>query len=654
MSDKKTKIVGLPPKIALNDKNAKQGNVSSESSRKKLSDGTLLKNTSCFDDSNTLKWEVEGGAKENIRMPLGLPDGSYTEEVHPNYAMMGIVVDGYPVKGVADGNLIELKKPLQEEDNPNPSILTMEEKSFIYKDDGNYAADAKGFPNDPNYEFYKTGTPVENVGEGFDGPVWAKEKIEFEIKEGKIYSTIYSNIYGEQYSGTISLYNIKDENWNLFGNGGVASPGFTPSPGIVYSPTAIYSAQTSSPLWDWIAYETNSKNYLTNSFNISKYMGEPNQNTREVVVRGLRELEFDGDDIFFEYTFQLKDYIDKPFVCERIELHISDIEFEILKQFNNNIAGGTVDLDKLFAPVLNVSFAIITMDKIGNQDVLGRFKILSKTNDAPQTSSITVSKIGDSNYYMNQCVDAGEGSLFYTIDRELDPNIIISTIKQTNPDEEWVRQNNCDVVIETQKSLNSDNLQAFSFSLQNKTLATTPINYYEMGKILPPHRRDQNLPGSLFLPNVSFDSNNPYQGSYRGVPSGRKSYSYPRKNFKRLADSEEAIHNNTESLINLSLYSYWAALGDPDPQEEINLYRHHTVITPPNINILEKSSNILRPDDNLLFAFMFPVPSVIRDFYDRIGSPDESDPWSSMDIKKPLRLTLYGTYVAEGSESSER
>lgn len=652
MSDKKTKIVGLPPKIALNDKNAKQGNVSSESSRKKLSDGTLIKNTSCFDDSNTLKWEVEGGAKEDIRMPLGLPVGSYTENVHPNYAMMGIVVDGYPVKGVADGNLIELKKPLQEEDNPNPSILTMEEKSFIYKDDGNYAADAKGFPYDPNYKFYKTGTPVENVGEGFDGPVWAKEKIEFEIKEGKIYSTMESASFSGVYSGTFSLYNIKDKNWNLFGNGGIASPGFTPSPGIVYSPTTIYSAQTSSPLWDWIAYETNSKNYLTNSFNISKYMGEPNQNNISVVVGGFRELTI--DDSTFEYTFQLKDYIDKPFVCERIELHISDIEFEILKQFNNNIAGGTIDLDRLFAPVLNVSFAIITMDKIGNQDVLGRFKILSKTNDAPQTSSITVSKIGDSDYYMNQCIAAGEGSLFYTIDRELDPNIIISTVKQTNPDEEWVRQNNCDLVIETQKSLNSDNLQAFSFSLQNKTLATTPINYYEMGKISPPHLRDQNLPGSLFLPSVAFDSSSPQRGSYWGFPSGRKSYSYPRKNFKRLADSEEAIHNNTESLINLSLYSHWTALVDPDPQEEIVQYRHHTVITPPNINILEKSSNILRPDDNLLFAFMFPVPSVIRDFYDRIGSPDASDPWSSLEIKKPLRLTLYGTYVSEGSESSER
>lgn len=653
MSDKKTKIVGLPPKIALNDKNAKQGNVSSESSRKKLSDGTLLKNTSCFDDSNTLKWEVEGGAKENIRMPLGLPDGSYTEDVHPNYAMMGILVDGYPVKGVADGNLIELKKPLQEEDNPNPSILTMEEKSFLYKDDGNYAADAKGFPNDPNYEFYKTGTPVENVGEGFDGPVWAKEKIEFDIKEGKIYSTIRSNPLGQRYSGELSLYNPKDENWDFLSTGGIAITGLlSPSPGIVYSPTAIYSSQTNSPLWDWIAYETNSKNYLTNSFNISKYMGEPSQNTREVAVRGLRELS--GAGLPFEYIFQLKDYIDKPFVCERIELHISDIEFEILKQFNNNIAGGTVDLDKLFAPVLNASFAIITVDKIGNTDVLGRFKILSKTNDAPQTSSITVSKIGDSDYYMNQCVAAGEGSLFYTIDRELDPNVIISTVKQTNPDEEWVRQNNCDLVIETQKSLNSDNLQAFSFSLQNKTLATTPINYYEMGKISPPFLRDQNLPGSLFLPSVSFDSAHPQDGSYGGIPSGRKSYSYPRKNFKRLADSEEAIHNNTESLINLSLYSHWTALVDPDPQEEIILYRHHAVITPPNINILEKSSNILRPDDNLVFAFMFPVPSVIRDFYDRIGSPDASDPWSSMDIKKPLRLTLYGTYVAEGSESSER
>lgn len=228
MSDKKTKIVGLPPKIALNDKNAKQGNVSSESSRKKLSDGTLLKNTSCFDDSNTLKWEVEGGAKENIRMPLGLPVGSYTENVHPNYAMMGIVVDGYPVKGVADGNLIELKKPLQEEDNPNPSILTMEEKSFIYKDDGNYAADAKGFPNDLNYEFYKTGTPVENVGEGFDGPVWAKEKIEIDI------------------SANASSFEMGVlPNWEVFKTvSTVDDPGFTYDPGFVSGssyPMAYYN-----------------------------------------------------------------------------------------------------------------------------------------------------------------------------------------------------------------------------------------------------------------------------------------------------------------------------------------------------------------------------------------------------------------------------
>lgn len=228
MSDKKTKIVGLPPKIALNDKNAKQGNVSSESSRKKLSDGTLLKNTSCFDDSNTLKWEVEGGAKDNIRMPLGLPVGSYTENVHPNYAMMGIVVDGYPVKGVADGNLIELKKPLQEEDNPNPSILTMEEKSFIYKDDGNYAADAKGFPNDPNYEFYKTGTPVENVGEGFDGPVWAKEKIEIDI------------------SANASSFEMGVlPNWEVFKTvSTVDDPGFTYDPGFVSGssyPMAYYN-----------------------------------------------------------------------------------------------------------------------------------------------------------------------------------------------------------------------------------------------------------------------------------------------------------------------------------------------------------------------------------------------------------------------------
>ncbi|MFA5557161.1 MAG: hypothetical protein WDA29_08690 [Flavobacteriaceae bacterium] len=446
MSDKKTKIVGLPPKIALNDKNAKQGNMSSESSRKKLSDGTLLKNTSCFDDSNTLKWEVEGGAKENIRMPLGLPDGSYTEHVHPNYAMMGIVVDGYPVKGVADGNLIELKKPLQEEDNPNPSILTMEEKSFIYKDDGNYAADAKGFPNDPNYEFYKTGTPVENVGEGFDGPVWAKEKIEIDISANassfemgvlpnwevfKTVSTVEDSeftydpgfVSGSSYP--MAYYNFDQKKWEGIGVGiplnnnpqatmvDISFEGFLNissdsyldktndilkyqtigfSPGIVNG-GFIKTALEASDFTKIDGLDLDFGDIFESDFYIDKHI------ENKVVLYSVEYAEGSGrhiTDLEFPYgaryhatgsqAFKMSNVIDAPFLVEKIDVEIEGAKYTLYDHFKLPAPYESNSLDVAFSPATMSNFFILRQ-RHGNSpvDVLsGTSKLMESDKNTTQ------------------------------------------------------------------------------------------------------------------------------------------------------------------------------------------------------------------------------------------------------------------------------
>lgn len=680
MSDKKTKIVGLPPKIALNDKNAKQGNVSSESSRKKLSDGTLLKNTSCFDDTNTLKWEVEGGAKENIRMPLGLPDGSYTEHVHPNYAMMGIVVDGYPVKGVADGNLIELKKPLQEEDNPNPSILTMEEKSFIYKDDGNYAADAKGFPNDPNYEFYKTGTPVENVGEGFDGPVWAKEKIEIDIESGSVSfdaGTVNAGTPNASFEFSwFDMYDFTNKSWNGLSAADKYVLSYTEkltmSPSVIYTdlPLRIQYYQPTPPSYQWLKNEVLGSDYLVNSFEISPYMGEPQQMATSGNVFSFVPIDNIIRNMKDTMSISMRKFIDKPFLCEKIEIEIPEFSFDFLSNFDfsniNDSTDSPIDMseysaDKLVAPVINLSFAVYTISRQLNIDLLGRFKILIKTNDAVENSSRDIVSIGINEeeeneigleLFLQNSIDTGHGPL---LSEYIYSDVSFTTKTQTtNPSKEWEHRNNCDYVIHTERSLKAEGLPAFSFEKNDGLIiSSTPISFKEGSNEIKNLLDDDGFVMTNFLPYTMplfrYWQVPEVSLFYAPNPIGRKSSTYPIANNQYLKPyTAQPLWN--AGLKSISGIPYLAS----EPELTNALIQYYTsIITTDVSETFVRSPNILYPEDDLSFSINFPIPTHYEVFLNSIGLDTLSNQTVRLceaRMPKGIKLTLYGSYVSNGSE----
>lgn len=133
-TNKNSRAKGLPPKLQT----------------RKLDNQSRFQGTNTFNDSNTFQFSG------SIQVKLGT--------LEPTYYSTGIssslVGTGSLVKGITDQNLNMFE-------DVSPSTITP------FKEVDLYAAEGKS----TGASFYASGSEVSNVGEGFDQPLWSKDRI---------------------------------------------------------------------------------------------------------------------------------------------------------------------------------------------------------------------------------------------------------------------------------------------------------------------------------------------------------------------------------------------------------------------------------------------------------------------------------------------
>lgn len=157
--EKKTRIRGLPPRLFLQQKDARTG--SFPTAARIASDNRSGQFNVKFDDTTTVVFLTQS---VSVSLGAGVPEAQLTS---PNYQEFGQDMSsslsgaGSIAKGVSDHFL----------------AFTPGQKYEPFREHFNPAVNAKS----SNYAFYATGSRPEDVGEGFSSPLWSKTKIEIDL-----------------------------------------------------------------------------------------------------------------------------------------------------------------------------------------------------------------------------------------------------------------------------------------------------------------------------------------------------------------------------------------------------------------------------------------------------------------------------------------
>jgi hypothetical protein len=200
---KKTKIKWLPPKVQLRNNDSVVGSVPSYSNAAQSVTASLA-----YDDLKTILFQSQVlTAGTGVAMPSGLPtnneslyrvdqDGTTVldEELNTNITVTGVVR-----KGVGDSFLSFVQ----------PQTFTP------FRDDSNPAVDGLSMGN----SFYATGSKISDVGEGFDQPLWSKDKIEIDLTPSVSHSFYIENYTSSSNNFPMAYWNKDRKVWEGVGAG---------------------------------------------------------------------------------------------------------------------------------------------------------------------------------------------------------------------------------------------------------------------------------------------------------------------------------------------------------------------------------------------------------------------------------------------------
>lgn len=291
--EKGTRLRGLPARVQLGQFDNASGSYPTKS--RFSTDKRFGRGSISFDDTKTIDFSsgVFGYAPG-----IGLISGSFYTRLSAASDMpvnTTITAFGGPRKSVIDESYLITN-------NLNQTPL----RPFI--EDNNYEADGKS----SNNPFFATGSSVQNVGDGFDSPLWSKQKIEIDISVAQ--------------PTTLNLLKA-------------SSPGVgSPNNGGVSYPMAYYNfgSQTWEPIGlgyeinSWTSPLANSARHAVDNLTIgfaNSFFPPGNSHVR------LQGAGLCTSDFGFPYhpkfhatssqVLKMSDYIDRPFVLEKAVLTIS-------------------------------------------------------------------------------------------------------------------------------------------------------------------------------------------------------------------------------------------------------------------------------------------------------------------------------------------
>lgn len=237
--NKKTRIKGLPPKILLSEIDSKSRN-----------------SNTFFDDLGTINF-----VSSTINLGSQVSNDILNQESYQSLGQdisSSLTAPGVIRKGVGDSFI----------DYSDTDVISP------YVDYNQFAADGKSSQS----SYYSTGSIVSEAGEGFDEPLWAKDKIEIDISSQFInthktfvsFSNSQSMTPGSEHFGkhyNMCYYNFANKCWDGIGTGvpfgntslyPYSTIGFTPgllnyrgsflfsNPKVPYSITASFEQMTAA------------------------------------------------------------------------------------------------------------------------------------------------------------------------------------------------------------------------------------------------------------------------------------------------------------------------------------------------------------------------------------------------------------------------
>jgi hypothetical protein len=243
----------------------------------------------------------------------------------------GMLVTGSIVKGVGDSSEWVHFSPGQE--------------MQPFHDQQQFAADAKGAP--VQNPFFATGSAETLVGEGFNSPLWSKNKIEIPIPVAS--NTVLKLPEGKIGAGLEGSYDSPMAYYNFDKN--------------VWEPIGIGIKINSSDL-------TDCQDYLTVGF-FDGYLMTQSIDTAlgNLNINGLHTMGYCGSDFGFPYhpkyhatssqTLDMSQYITEPFLLEKAVLNMGPYSFVV----------GTVDLTTITSVVTGSITTFFLLNQRRNQNI---------------------------------------------------------------------------------------------------------------------------------------------------------------------------------------------------------------------------------------------------------------------------------------------
>lgn len=644
--NKKSRMKFLPPKIQLDERMAATGSYPTVS--RPSVDGRTGNYSVSFDDTKTLLFL----SYSNIEYGVGLPSSSLyfsaNTSLRQNETATQFSGSGNLVKGIGDAT---------------PMVhFTLGQDGGPFRDNDQYAVDGKS----SNSDFYSTGTSIQVTGEeGFDVPLWSKDKIEIDISCNSTVNLPFvvsgcnvgatnnegdrppSNTEGQSYP--MAYYNFAEKKWEGIGTG--ATHGTFAGTSTNRSPYTDFYYQGFAPgIINFPGFDTqininNWRSVITGAFEFQASAGQPTSN-----------FGFPHHSKYHatsSQTFKMSDVIDRPFVLEKIVVQMSaayDVSSTVYSTstFRGYNIGETItDITEACIPASISSFFIACQRKnvkVNYRERMERGLSSAESSDKYYTTNIPYNIVlsqNGSTTYINTIRDLLTWGNVTSFTEQVPStatrvgNTAIgnfgSTVTTNSPRNLLSRDVNIN-----KGTGNTTNISSVSWSTSLKMeLPIKSLARIDRNDIKDTYPNDANMFGLMIIGSGSFYLNFNLKNSNGGFnnlgilyPTGRNIRSPIRNiNVKSNYDSGNISYNKEVVLV--------------EPSD-----RYTT------------SPYILQPSDELIIGWQQPIPIGCHASLASAAAnnPRDMSPGTLSTTtfpQGPAKLVLYGSYLSEGKPKND-
>jgi hypothetical protein len=466
-----------------------------------------------------------------------------------------------------------------------------------FRDSNQPAVDGKSVEN----AFYAIGSAVEDVGEGFNSPLWSKNKIEIDLYNksprilgGRLSSTGLNDVY-------MAYYDHSNTEWNRIGS---------------RRATTFYISQSlASPDGQGtVNYFKEKAVGWANSWNLG--IAGYNQDAIHQ-LKVAQEFGFPYDTKYSlpkdsQMLYPLKDIIKQPFLVEKIVL-------EFTASFRSNdfsIYWGAGAIGCATNTFFILNQRDISTSKTISQNITLQTKAPGSYPSNYNPSYTATGSLIDILSYISLFTPGADPNIWYQ-------NYNDSTERESVLGPAIEKNKNCAIILSTSSNFDDYKLGLWSGRYQVSATCVSPVKYVN----------NTSIPSTIISNNINIRSGSTSQIT-NIIPSGPGN----RGNTNQLID--------TRSYLNPAIGFKYESLFDSflGTNSEINALS--TVVNP----------YLLLPTDNLIFGWQAPYNGYFyeKQTADGVFIFNAGEILPSLTIHAgPSKVILYGSYIKEGKEYND-